>query len=131
MVFRAVDAVNDLRPCATARSEGERVIDSVRRTEPLAAKRSDGEVWPSRDASPPRFQSWICVTVSTAMRDFLTRVTFPDACSQRAERAVTETFTCIRNAIFALSGVPFVGVHPCSCSICCEALIGLTLGCPF
>ena len=34
MVFRAADAVNDLRPCATARSEGERVIDSARRSPP-------------------------------------------------------------------------------------------------
>ena len=40
MVFRATDAVDDLRPCVTSRSCGERVNDSARRPEPRAAKRS-------------------------------------------------------------------------------------------
>ena len=40
MIFRAVEAVNDLRPWGTARSESERVIDSLRRPEARAAKRS-------------------------------------------------------------------------------------------
>ena len=46
MVFRAADAVNDIRPLSTARSRKERVIDSVRRPEPRSAMRSMGAVWP-------------------------------------------------------------------------------------